>query len=435
MQAERTSQEKRLTPAKGAAVTSRITTGADNSLDQLEGSSILADGLVNLIALDAVVDRLGDRWPARREAIYDMVERVLTRRLGPNGYFVRVSETDFLVAQPDLGPFGAQACCIRSLGEILKHFLGAAMPQDIRVRQVSSIGGGEILASPIDQAAALHGDAKETRDAEVKARVLASAGGDDGLLSPERWSPFSDATGRKLRVSCKLEPVFELKHNTRIGYRLNRKVVDATSGEVLAAAEVERLSRANHLRIDMATISRGLARMQADEAGEQSLSLIIPVSYVTLSHQEGRQVLAQAFARARQAVLKGVLCEVCRIEGVPQVALLSAVSLIRPWSLFVIGNLAGPIPKAFPGMKEAGIQAVSFTAPEGLTDDGAFMMWLGESLKSTQKACKAAMVYGCSPRQLALAGLLGASHASVGAAETRRVPNAPATARPEPLFI
>ena len=35
--------------------------------------------------------------------------------LGLDGFVARVSETEYLVAQPDLGPFGSQAACLRAL--------------------------------------------------------------------------------------------------------------------------------------------------------------------------------------------------------------------------------------------------------------------------------------------------------------------------------
>jgi hypothetical protein len=405
------------TPAL-APVVSRISANALDGLEQFQSSGALGAGQVNLIALDAIAERLAERWQGRREAVYDMVERVLERRMGPNGFCIRVSETEFLVAQPDFGAFGAQASCLRSLAEILKHFLGAAAHQDLRVRQVTQITDNEIVAVPIDPTAAVQGSVREAEAAESAARLAAlqaQADADPTLLAPERWSPFVAADGRKVRVSCKLEPVFELKQNTRIGYRLSRRVIDTVTEEPLSTYDIQRLSRSDHLRIDMATISRGLARMEAGGTGEQELSLIIPVSYVTLSYQEGRTTLSHAFTRARKAVVKGILCEVCDIEGVPQVALLSAISLIRPWSLFVIGHLSSDTPQGSVGMKEAGLQAVSFTCPANISGDAEFLGWLREATRSARKAAKTQMVYGCNPRRLALAGLMGATHASVGA--------------------
>ena len=112
-------------------------------------------------------------------------------------------------------------------------------------------------------------------------------------------------------------------------------------------------------------------------------------------------------------MLKGVLCEVCDIEGVPQVALLSAVSLIRPWSLFVIGHLTNAMPKADAGMKDAGLQALSFNCPVNLDGDAEFLGWSREAVRSAHKATRTTMIYGCTPRRIAMAGLMGATHGSL----------------------
>ncbi|RZJ78345.1 MAG: hypothetical protein EON88_34260, partial [Brevundimonas sp.] len=298
----------------GGPVTSRATTGPAEALDRFQSVGGLNKGLVNLICLDAVAERMAETWQGRREAVYDILEGALERRLGEHGFHLRVSETDYLVALPDLGLFSAQTLCLRTLGELLKHFFGVAVPSDLRVRQVRQIEGREILALPVNPVSAMEGGAQEARDVETAARLAAyqaEADADPTLLAAERWSPFVGSHGRRVRVSCNLEPVLELRGNSRIGYRLNRRVIDVDSGGPLSPREVANLSRGDHLRIDMATISRGMARLEAEGDGEQALSLIIPVSYYTLSHQEGRRMLSHAFARARKAVMKGVLCDVC----------------------------------------------------------------------------------------------------------------------------
>jgi hypothetical protein len=396
-----------------AAVVSRITAGGNLGLDRFANSSVLEEGLINLVALDAIVERLGARWEGRREAIYDMAERVLERIIGPNGFFVRVSETDFLVAQPDRSRYAAQASCLRALGEILQHFLGAASHHDLRISEVHSMEDGEIRAAALDPAQTLERHDHESRTAEAVA-VSTKEVIDSALLSLERWSPFVAASGRSVRVSCRLEPVFELKNNGRIGYRLHSQVIDVVTEERLPAAEVSLLSRADLLRIDMATIARGLARIASSADPGRELSLIIPVSYITLSHRNGRALLSQAFAQARAAVARGVICEVASIEDVPQGALLSAISLIKPWVLFIIGYLAGPHVRISAGMKEAGVQALAFTCPPDISGDAAFLSWLTKSIRAAKGATRTVMVYGCSPRQMVLAAAAGATHASLG---------------------
>lgn len=393
----------------------RLSETARHALEPFQGGEALGQGKVNLIGLDALVEALGARWQSRREQVYDHVERVLARNLGPNGVFVRVSETDFLVSQPDVGLFAAQANCLRTLSDVLKHFLGAVSAKGMSVHRVQTLSNIEIVAVTVSPKEAVEGERREARAAAKASASAAAADADRNLLSPERWSPFIAGNGRKVRVSCNLEPVFELKGNTRIGYRLNRRVIDVESDEAMSPDAVRNLSRADLLKIDMATIARGLMRLDAASEADQALSLIIPVSYITLSNHNGRNLLASAFNQARQKVLAGVICEVCDIEDVPQGPLLAAVSLIRPSSVFVIGHLFDEAPRAAPYMRDAGIQAVSMTCPAHIDGDAEFLGWAKDAIRAANRVSRSAMVYGCSPKRIALAGLMGASHASVGA--------------------
>lgn len=392
-------------PAEAAPpVVRRRLDQADSRLDRFRGQ-MLDDGRVNLIPLDVIAERLGARWAAKRESVYEQVERVLERRRGTNGYFLRVSDTDFLVALPDLGRFAAQATCIRALSEIYKFFLGAAAPREITIHQVTDLRTGEVVAAPVDPGEAMQGELNETR---AQAEEQTS----DGLLSPERWSPFVAANGRRVRVSCVLEPVFELKNNSRIGFRLNRRVLDMETGKVLSLPEIARLSRADLLRIDMATIARGLARLSS--GGERQPSLIIPVSYVSLASHEGRTLLSEAFAQVRATVRQGVICEIWDMEDVPQSALLQTVSLIKPRCLFVVG-LANDPAALSPALKDAGLQAISINCPPGLGTDADFIGWLRPALQKIKRISRSVMVYACeTPRLTAIAAILGATHASIG---------------------
>ena len=132
--------------------------------------------------------------------------------------------------------------------------------------------------------------------------------------------------------------MFQLKTYGRIGYRMRRSVLTLPSETPLTAAEQRKLTGADFERIDFATLARGLNRLQ-EEAGERQPSLILPVSYVTLSSNRGRATLVEWFRTAQASVQRGLICEVCDIEGVPPSALLAAISLIRPFSLFMVGAL------------------------------------------------------------------------------------------------
>ena len=49
----------------------------------------------------------------------------------------------------------------------------------------------------------------------------------------------------------------------------------------------------------MATIARGLLRLDTAREQEQQLSLIIPVSHISPSNHTGRHLLSQGFGQAR----------------------------------------------------------------------------------------------------------------------------------------
>jgi hypothetical protein len=383
----------------------RLDPGTMGGLEPFLNSPLLASGQINLLSLDPIAERLGARWPARRDPIYDYVERALERHIGARGHIQRVSETDFLVVLPDEGKFTAQARCLRALREVLTYFLGEARPADLTVREVSRItpeGLEAVLVDPVAVIAAADIEEAQRAASKASARTM------------DRWTPFVASDGRKVRVSCVLEPVFELKHHTRIGYRIARRVLRTDTEEALTASEIQNLSRADIERIDLATIARGLDRLRTDAGHERQLSLIVPVSYTSLSNRGGRAALAALFGEAKALVRAGVICEICDIEGVPQVGLTEAISLIKPYCMFAIGHLRAAADHGLDSLRDAGLHAVSFEAPPGLVDDAEFLGWAKGAITAAKRIAKSVIIYRLdAPRHAGIVGLLGASHASL----------------------
>ena len=389
-----------------------VSADAQQALERIQSSSMLGDGKVCLLALDAVRTRLGPRWIERRDRVYEHAQQTLRRQLGAHAFLLRVSETDFLVAQPGVDRLAGQAYCLNCLREVLTYFLGEALMSDIVVHEVTSIDGGRIAASQLDAT-------------EVEARALAAAPAAaapasappaaswSSLVSQDRWTPFIASDGQRLRASCRLEPVFQLKTYGRIGYRMRRRVLSLPAETPLSPAEQRRLTGADIERIDFATLARGLNRLQEEAGGERHPSLILPVSFVTLSSKRGRATLVELFRAARESVQQGLICEVCDIEGVPPGALLAATSLMRPFCLFMVGRLAAPPAGALTDLKDAGLQGVSIECPAGLDSDEAFDAFAKSIVAAARPVAKTVMLYGVAgPRQAAIASQHGATHAS-----------------------
>ena len=166
----------------------------------MQSSSMIDDGKVCLMSLDAIRQRLGPRWLARRERVYDHAQQSLRRQLGPHGFFLRVSETDFLVAQPNVGRLAGQAYCLNCLREVLTYFLGEALIGDIMVHEVTSDrrrprSPRKRSTPPTVEAEARAADARRARPGPGPRRRA-----QPDVAGP--LEPFTAHDGRRLRASC-----------------------------------------------------------------------------------------------------------------------------------------------------------------------------------------------------------------------------------------
>ncbi|HZV85615.1 MAG TPA: hypothetical protein VFF48_11575 [Brevundimonas sp.] len=374
-------------------------------LERFQASGMLEQGRINLIALDAIADRLGDRWEGRSEQVYQHVERTLTKHLESGGFFQRVSATDYLVVQPELGKFGGQASCMSYMRDLLAHFLGGAAPEALDVLEVTSLSGGRIFAAEIDGAYAFEAARTEPPVTPPATSSL-----------PEAWNPFVAADGRTLRVSCTLEPVFELKSFTQIGFRISRRVLTMPGGVELNAQDLRNLTTADVERVDLATIARGVSRLRSEQGNAKQPTLLVPVSYTTLASQRGRGPLITRFKEATSGVEKGLVGEICDIEGVPGSALAAVTVLIKPFCLIVVAKLRAPPSRTPEHLRDVRLQGVAFEAGQHPLDHREFVAWADRAVANARKVTRSVIIHGlASPEYLALAGLAGASHASLAA--------------------
>jgi hypothetical protein len=191
-----------------------------------------------------------------------------------------------------------------------------------------------------------------------------------------------------------------------------RRVIVVQTGEELSNQQAAALSAGDLLRADLATITRGIDRLRG-EAGERQLSLIVPMSFSSLSSQRGRAELIAPLKEAGGLVRLGVICEILDIEGVPAGALLAATSLVRPFSLLVVGRITSPSPSAISRLKGAGLQALSFECPKNL-GDAEFMGWAQSTVVPARKVARSVLIYGAgSPQRAGALVSFGASHVSL----------------------
>ncbi|HYF24069.1 MAG TPA: hypothetical protein VD929_11795 [Caulobacteraceae bacterium] len=373
------------------------------ALERLQGSSLLSEGRVVLIGLDAVRARLGGRWASKREPVWEHVERCLARQMGPAAFVVRVSETEYLVAQPQIGRYAAQAACLSVLREVLTFFLGEALPADLSIREVTALTPQGVTCTPVDPAGV-------TSAALSEAPSTAPAP-DPADASPDRWSPFTTADGRVLKVSCLIDPVFEMQQVRMIGHRLEPRVVNLNDGATLDAVGLRALSPGERERVDLATIARGVSRLRTRPAGKPLLML--PAAFTTLGSSRGRAAMTLALKESKIDQTTRIVCEVRELDGVPTSRLSEAVSLVKPFCYAVVGRV-GDDRRSLLEAARGGFAGFSLDLQERDLPDMDFLQRLHAFTSLARDHARVCMALGLrSPKQLALSRVAGVSHASM----------------------
>lgn len=374
---------------------SSVATGLVQNLSQFGTPYLLAGEMVCVISLEAISRRLGDRWPQRRDIVHAYVSRLLGRDTDPNGLIEWLSETSVIIVQPDRLAIAGQATCLKILKQTLQHFLGDSNTEDTIVHLVTRITGGEVFGQQLDVE-----------------KVITEAASITVPTTPpvDQWSPFVASNGRRVRVSCRLEPLLLLKSSTRIGYRISRRILETPSETALTDVEISNLSRADIFNIDAASIARGLQRLSSEDTRENLPTLIVPVSYTTLAHPPSLARYLELLASASEHVKLGMVCELVDFATAPQALLDSALSQLRRHCAHIIGRHQS---ESTLSSLAAGIKGLSIEVP-AIEGDAEFVGWVKKVQARTRAHCPVLLLFQLqNPRQLALATAMGATHATL----------------------
>ena len=381
-------------------------------VEQFQATPLMAEGKVNVIALDAIAERLGGRWAARQALIHDHAEKVLRRELGPNATIQRLNDTEYLVVQPDDSRLAGQARCLSGLRQILLHFLGAAAVADIRVHSVIRITSEGVFGERLDV------DAVEAEYAAASARSQEASACSSSL---DRWTPFVTSTGLKVGVTCSLEPALQLKSYRRIGYRVARQVMELPDGALLSRRELEGLAQRDLEKIDLATMARGIELVRSANLNVKPSVLVLPVSQATVQSRRGRALVAALLRQGRRDGQHGLICELFGFNGASIAALLETITALRPFCLHVIGHLDAHPAQDIRGLDATRLNGLSVQCPPDI-GDAAFIGWARSFVSLGRRVSKVLFIDQLpSLGHARVAASLGVSHATLALKFTRRL--------------
>lgn len=299
-----------------------------DAVGRLNDAGLVSAGGVTVMSLASVRRALSDRWAAKRQQVYDHVERTLVRELGPATLVVRAGEEDFLVAQPGVERLAALGRALQALRDILTFFLGEVRPGDMNLRQVDAIQGSSVICRDLPLTFAAGELDVEPVEPSRPAQTQPAA---DPLKAAK---VFAALDGAALRVICAHDHLINLKNNSLAGIRL-RPAVSDISGATPQPVRLGALDWRDAERVDEAVLERARDVTRTVQAP----LFVVPAAFSTLSSLRGRRLVSESLAELTDSGRRRIALEIRDLHGVPPSRLAEVISQVKPWCHGVVAEV------------------------------------------------------------------------------------------------
>jgi hypothetical protein len=198
------------------------------------------------------------------------------------------------------------------------------------------------------------------------------------------------------------------------GHRIEPKINIEGTDELLPAEARRAFLPRDTLKVDLLVLQRGLARLEGRQRPAERPSLILTVSFLTLSNGNTRNALLDEIERARDAVTKGVIFEVSDFDdGVPAGRLMEIAALLKPFCRSVFAR-AGQTRASARSLRSLGFSGIVLDSPPATATDVDQSLWL-LSMSAGLQGLKGAAIAAnlTSTRVLPMAAEAGFTHATV----------------------
>lgn len=363
-----------LTPLAGVEIGHVAEAGAKKVLAELQAAGLLGEGKVHVISVCAIRKALGVRWIQRRSMVWDFVEGQIAKRIGDLDFSTRLDDETFLIVTPGISAPTARIVTVGILRDSLSHFLGESSIDDLVVTVATSFTDGQLQCCPL-RAAEITGALEERVEEE------AIPSGSANVSSPISAAPEEDIQlvafdGRPLRFSSSVDPIIDLRHWAVAGHRIEPKIMYEDTRALLSSAERLRLLPRDVLAMDISTVRRGLCRLRAGESKTTKPSLILTVSFLTLSNSNSRATLLAAAAPARDLMLGSVIWEITDFEsGVPADRVKETATLLMLFGRSVFSRVDTASLPTY-SAKSAGLSGFVMSTPSTLATEKDVAVWL-----------------------------------------------------------
>lgn len=404
-------------PKQEAALPAVMRFEAGSILDKLKSSGLLAQGRAHVVGVEAIRAAFGARWAMRKEVVWDLTEAQLLKRVGSQAFAARLSDTEFIIITPKMEPEASRALAARVSRELFTHFLGERAQGQVSIKVVTDFVDEAVCCRPLtaeEMAAALaDGEALPASSLAAASDIVV----DDGAAL-EGQTPLTTVGGTRLRFSTSVDPIIDLRQWAVAGHRIEPKILFETTRVPLTAVERRNLLPHDVACIDRATLAKGLERLRSFEPGGRRLTLILTVSFLTVSSSWAMADLFAGIDPLTKSAMQGsVIWEIADFEaGVPATRLLDCMNALSPYGRAVFTRADRTTLKAVddPSLGRCG---VTFQPSTGFADEEAASEWLmGLSRVVARRSTTVVAANLPSKDLLFLASSIGFTHATVRSA-------------------
>ena len=391
-------------------------------VERLRETHVDVNGHAFLLKLDTLIVRLGARWEAKQELVFEHLKTAFERDFPEPNWCISLNGDAWLAMLPTAGSRKGALAIADMWRDLCGFFVGDMSALEVPIYDVLVEDVDRFSLKKIDLNT--YYGPSESENAPIKARNggfhgedAARAAGVAPAATPLQRPVMVAATvsygGRNLKVASSIEPLFEMKKMALIGHRLEAMVMETIDNALLDRKTLANLDWNLREQIDVINIEQGLMLLRMRTPEQRKMMMVVPAAFSTFASARARQKITQDVAKASAEMGLKVLFEVRGLDGVPPHRVLEIVSMIKPYCMTAVGSVSAER-KAISGLAKCGLSGVCIEYDGAKRDEAALQDYLGQLATAAKMAAGACMVQGFDNyRQMAIARLAGVTHASM----------------------
>ncbi len=187
-------------------------------LDILSNEALISTGRVQIIGLETLKEKLGDKWEGHRDFVHSSLRAILRRRLSPSDVFFQHEGDDYVIVFASLGLAAARLVCAGVIQELNTMLLGSEESGSIVVRTAVGVVDGQLLLEESSLNEVLEGlpnvdaedmDIEWSETMEGSGVQPPSTGSKDDKAAAINWEPLVYSGGLRRQVYQPWTPIDE----------------------------------------------------------------------------------------------------------------------------------------------------------------------------------------------------------------------------------